>query len=513
MAQVVPEPDPPEPLCQWLDETVERTPKPSEWKADEVQGFSNCILGDPSMKYKLIVRQCYIQMHAQIMTWLQDKFSLATPPIGMFVITGTPGIGKSVFLAYMVAFLVEQGYSIVIQIGQKFWSRQSGSGKTVSHGKTEPKLLEDAKAVLLADPLGGEDTKVEHRRAGCTIVFTSLRESCYKVSFKQQQVYSQKRYMPVWSKEELVEHRAVLFSDKSEAVEQAHACLGGSVRWLAELLANWDGKADLASKAEELICKYMEHLDTFDQLYDLLKCTPIDNMEDKGRQNAMSYLLQIHTECPFQEPVQKFITSQVAENVLCKKLSVKTKQEQEQFLTKFLRTKPLGTLVGKVFQSLVLERLTGKGNERCSLQCKPLALKGQDEQTSVPNQKFEMQTHATKLKCKLTLGCVGLYCPLSETFPAADFFFATNTGSVLWLLQMTKNEDKHDCKIGKMREEFEKHFDKASLEKVSTIKWVIVAPEVIASNYKKPQTVHGEWKIGSKAVEVEQYVSSWKVSP
>eukprot|EP00434_Breviolum_minutum_P010862 symbB.v1.2.009577.t1/scaffold609.1/size185969/7 len=155
-----------------------------------------------------------------------------------------------------------------------------------------------------------------------------------------------------------------------------------------------------------------------------------------------------------------------------------------------------------VFQSLVLERLTGKGNERCSLQCKPLALKGQDEQTSVPNQKFEMQTHATKLKCKLTLGCVGLYCPLSETFPAADFFFATNTGSVLWLLQMTKNEDKHDCKIGKMREEFEKHFDKASLEKVSTIKWVIVAPEVIASNYKKPQTVHGEWKIGSKAVEV-----------
>ena len=448
------------------------------------------------------------------MTWLQDKFSLTTPPIGMFVITGTPGIGKSVFLAYMVAFLVEKDYGIVIQRRQKFWSRESGSGKTVAHGKTEPKLLEDNNAVLLADPLGSETaTEVEHRFAGCTIVFTSLRERCYKASYKQQEVHSQKRYMPVWSKEELVKHQIALFSDKSEAVEEAHACLGGSVRWLAKLLANWDGTADLVSKAEELICTYMEHLNTFDQLYDLLEYTQIDNMEEKGRQNAMSYLLQIHTECPFQKPVQKFISSQVAENVLCKKLSVKTKQEQEQFLAKFLHTKPLGTLVGKVFQSLVLERLTGKGNERCSLQCKPLALKGQDEQTSVPNQKFEMQTHATKWKCKLTLGCVGLYCPLSETFPAADFFFATNTGSVLWLLQMTKNEDKHDCKIGKMREEFEKHFDKASLEKVSTIKWVIVAPEVIASNYKKPQTVHGEWKIGSKAVEVEQYVSSWKVSP
>ena len=494
---------------------MEKTPKPSEWKADEPQEFSKHILGDGSMKKRLVVRQCYTQMRVQIMNWLNDKFKLEMP-VGMFVITGTPGIGKSVFLAYMVAFLVEQGYGIVIQIGQKFWSRQFGSGKTVAHEEQKPfQLLKNPQAVLLADPLGGEDTKVEHRRAGCTIVFTSLRESCYKTSFKQQEVHSQKRYMPVWSKEELVKHQVALFSDKSEAVE---TCMSlGSVRWLAKLLANWDGKADLASKAEELICKYMEHLNTFDQLYDLLKYTPIDNMEDKGRQNAMSYLLQIHTECPFQEPVQKFIASQVAENVLCKKLSVKNKQEQEQFLTKFLHTKPLGTLVGKVFQSLVLECLTGKGKEPCSLQCKRLALKGQDAKTaktSVPNQKFEMQTQAAaKLKCKLTLGCAVLYCPLSETFPAADFFFATDTGSILWLLQMTKNEDKHDCKIGKMQEEFEKHFDKASLEKVSTIKWVIVAPSMIASNYTKPQTVHGEWKIGTKVVNVEQYVSPWKVSP
>ena len=497
---------------------MEKTPKPSEWKADEVKKFSNNILGDGSMNDKLIVRQCYIQMRAQIMDWLEQKFNLKTP-IGMFVITGTPGIGKSVFLAYMVAFLVEKGYGIVIQRGQKFWSRQSGSGRTVAHEEQKPfQLLKNPQAVLLADPLGSETASVvEHRFVGCTIVFTSLRERCYKTSFKQQEVHSQKRYMPVWSKEELVKHQVALFSDKSEAVEKAHACLGGSVRWLAKLLANWDGKADLASKAEELICKYMEHLNTFDQLYHLLKYTPIDNMEDKGRQNAMSYLLQIHTECPFQEPVQKFIASQVAENVLCKKLSVKNKQEQEQFLTKFLHTKPLGTLVGKVFQSLVLECLTGKDKEPCSLQCKRLALKGQDAKTaktSVPNQKFEMQTQAAaKLKCKLTLGCAALYCPLSETFPAADFFFATDTGSILWLLQMTKNEDKHDCKIGKMQEEFEKHFDKASLEKVSTIKWVIVAPSMIASNYTKPQTVHGEWKIGTKVVNVEQYVSPWMVSP
>ena len=191
---------------------MEKTPKPSEWKADEVKKFSNNILGDGSMNDKLIVRQCYIQMRAQIMDWLEQKFNLKTP-IGMFVIAGTPGIGKSVFLAYMVAFLVEKGYGIVIQRGQKFWSRQSGSGRTVAHEEQKPfQLLNNPQVVLLADPLGSETASVvEHRFVGCTIVFTSLRERSYNKTWKQQSPYSERRYMPIWSREELVRHREVLF--------------------------------------------------------------------------------------------------------------------------------------------------------------------------------------------------------------------------------------------------------------------------------------------------------------
>ena len=154
---------------------MEKTPKPSEWKADEVPEFSKHILGDGSMKKRLVVRQCYTQMRVQIMNWLNDKFKLEMP-VGMFVITGTPGIGKSVFLAYMVAFLVENRYGVVIQRGQKFWSRQFGSGKTVAHEEQKPfQLLNNPQVVLLADPLGSETASVvEHRFVGCTIVFTSL---------------------------------------------------------------------------------------------------------------------------------------------------------------------------------------------------------------------------------------------------------------------------------------------------------------------------------------------------
>ena len=453
------------------------------------------------------------------MTWLQDKFSLATPPIGMFVITGTPGIGKSVFLAYMVAFLVEQGYGIVIQIGQKFWSRQSGSGKTVAHGKTEPELLGDAKAVLLADPLGGKDNQIEHRRAGCTIVFTSLRESCYKVSYKQQSPYSERRYMPIWSKEELVKHRKVLFPTYEEKdVINAHALLGGSVRWLADLVKKQERTSDQSEAAQALIDEYLS-IKSFEDLNVLLehfeKPQGAEDRADRA-ESKMSYLLQIHADplqnVPFEEPTVRLIDSKVAVQVICGKLNLKTEEEQKKFLTQYLGAKPLGSLVGQVFQSFVLECLAGKGKQKYLLCGKCL---GSEEtfKVEVPNQRKELQTEAAGAN-KEFLAAAQLYHPLADNFPAADFFFLTVVSEeyTLWLLQTTK-ADKHGCHIGAMQKRFEKSFTDASLKKISTIKWVIVAPSEIASNYTKPQTVHGEWKIGTKVVKVEQYVSPWKVSP
>ena len=451
------------------------------------------------------------------MNWLNDKFKLEMP-VGMFVITGTPGIGKSVFLAYMVAFLVEQGYGIVIQIGQKFWSRQSGSGKTVAHEEQKPKLLKNPQVVLLADPRGGKDNEIEQRRAGCTIVFTSLRESCYKVPFKQQSNYSERRYMPIWSSEELVKHRKVLFPTYEEKdVINAHALLGGSVRWLADLVKEQRQIPDQSQSkaAQELIDQYVS-IKSFDDLTLLLK--HFENPQDaEDRANSkMSYLLQIHADTPqpmpFKKPTVRLIDSKVAVQVICEKLNLKTEEEQKKFLTQYLGAKPLGSLVGQVFQSFVLECLTGKGKKKYDLHGSFLGSK-ETFKVAVPNQRKELQTEAAGAN-KEFLAAAQLYHPLADNFPAADFFFLTVVSEeyTLWLLQTTK-ADKHDCKIGKMREVFEKHFDKASLEKVSTIKWVIVAPEVSASNYKKPQAVHGEWKIGTKVVNVEQYVSSWKVSP
>ena len=482
-----------------------------------MQGFSNNILGDETMQDKLIVRQCYTEMRAQIMNWLNAKFKPRKPRTGMFVITGTPGIGKSVFLAYMVAFLVEQGYSIVIQRGQKFWSRQSGSGKTVADGKTEPKLLEDAKAVLLADPLGSETASVvEHRFAGCTIVFTSLRERCYNKTWKQQSPYSERRYMPIWSREELVRHRKVLFPTYEEKdVRNAHALLGGSVRWLADLVKKQARVSDQSEAAQELIDQYLS-IESFEDLNLLLRhFENPQNAEDRAN-SKMSYLLQIHAEqsqlVPFEKPTVRLIDSKVAVQMICEKLNLKTEEKQKEFVAQYLGAKPLGSLVGQVFQSFVLECLTGKGKKK-HLLCGKCLGSAETFKVEVPNQRKELQTEAAG-ENKEPLAAAQLYHPLADNFPAADFFFLSVVSEeyTLWLLQTTK-ADKHGCHIGAMQKRFEKSFTDASLKKISTIKWVIVAPSEIASNYTKPQTVHGEWKIGTKVVKVEQYVSPWKVSP
>ena len=468
------------------------------------------------MKYKLIVRQCYIQMHAQIMTWLHDKFSLPTPPIGMFVITGTPGIGKSVFLAYMVAFLVEQGYGIVIQIGQKFWSRQSGSGETVAHEEQKPKLFKNPQVVLLADPRGGKDNEIEQRRAGCTIVFTSLRESCYKVPFKQQSNYSERRYMPIWSSEELVKHRKVLFPTYEEKdVINAHALLGGSVRWLADLVKKQARVSDQSEAAQELIDQYLS-IESFEDLNLLLRhFENPQNAEDRAN-SKMSYLLQIHAEqsqlVPFEKPTVRLIDSKVAVQVICEKLNLKTEEKQKEFVAQYLGAKPLGSLVGQVFQSFVLECLTGKGKKK-HLLCGKCLGSAETFKVEVPNQRKELQTEAAR-ENKEPLAAAQLYHPLADNFPAADFFFLSVVPEeyTLWLLQTTK-ADKHGCHIGAMQKRFEKSFTDTSLKKISTIKWVIVAPEEVASKYSTVQEVVGKWKTGSKVVNVEQCVSPWKVSP
>ena len=158
-------------------------------------------------------------------------------------------------------------------------------------------------------------------------------------------------------------------------------------------------------------------------------------------------------------------------------------------MKKFLESKPLGQLVGDIFEVMVLNRLTGKGQPRYKLTCRPLA-GGADFPQQVPNAQAQVPlASASKDKKIRNMYADQLYCPHSDNFAATDFFFVTSNEDkslTLWLLQTTK-DSQHDCKIKKMKGDMAGSFSEDAIKQISDIRWVVVAPAPIAASYKAPQ--------------------------
>ena len=126
------------------------------------------------------------------------------------------------------------------------------------------------------------------RMAGCTLVFTSPSKQSYDTPYKQQRNHSTIRYMPVWSVDEVLTHRTKLFPNSSEdQIRLGHSLLGGSLRWLGQLL---NSKGDLDVAARDMVQQSM-HNCTYDNLSAAASSVPSDM---QGGQSHMSLLLQIH---------------------------------------------------------------------------------------------------------------------------------------------------------------------------------------------------------------------------
>ena len=126
------------------------------WTETSVYSFKTDILGDGYMHKDLVLRTCYVQIRAILTGCLKEKFELETPP-GLFVITGTPGIGKSVLLGYITVYLANE-YDLVSRRNYTWYSRQAGPNQKILKHKEEPQMLQKSSTVLLIDPVGGQAT-------------------------------------------------------------------------------------------------------------------------------------------------------------------------------------------------------------------------------------------------------------------------------------------------------------------------------------------------------------------
>mmetsp|Transcript_79510 Transcript_79510/g.257512 ORF Transcript_79510/g.257512 Transcript_79510/m.257512 type:complete len:614 (-) Transcript_79510:473-2314(-) len=495
--------------CKWLHEAVEQLSvvaggfAPPPWLADDAVEFEHNILGVRTMGKNLVVRKCYAELYDKICrVWLHHGVELRL--VGVCVVTGTPGIGKSVFMAYMAARLAKEGCSIVMQRGHNWMSRKEGEG-AVNHEKEEPvALLEDPFFVLLADPMGGENRlAVECRNAGCTIVFTSPHRKNYDTAWKQAGPNQARYFLPLWSEDELIKHREVVLAGRDEEwVKKGHAWLGGSVRRLQQLSAE---RGDSEEVAKQMIQTSMGRT-TYAILIDGCRVDPAD-VDGLVPESTLSEVLQLHT-VDYKDVTMKLLDSDLAITVIKNTLVRQTQSGRAAFLNAAMNDKPLGTLVGRLFQDEVLDKLTAKGEVSRTLEARPLSIADGPLAVKVPNEKFEVQTVAARASPKaLTKGI--LYCPLSDVFPAADLFFVLpNEGDkfTAMLLQTTKNT-RHDCKIGAMINQLKNHFNNVAL--IDAWHWIVVAPVTVASEYVADQKVVG--KPGDAVVK--QFVVAWPLEP
>ena len=464
--------------------------------------FKNFILDVTDMGSKLVVRDCYIKMKEEIATWLKET---AEAPTGLFVVIGTPGTGKSVFLALVAAnFAEENKRPIVIQRGKEWWSRPVG-GKVTFHGESKPlQLLKQPETLLLADPIGGENKAVaEYRARGCTIVFTSPSHTSYHSAWSQLQVHSTKRFMPIWKAAEVWKHAAALFegAELDQAnVQDAYAKVGGCVRWLQRVLVKKQEATQVV--AEYITCRNVHRLST---VVNQAVSTP-DNMVDSN-DSRMSYMFHIDSAADFSRKNMKmtFVDSKAAVDALTQKLKLHEQAQRLEFINTFMADGFMGSLVGKFFEKHVKHKLTADGEVQ--LRYMPIGRKSAKENNVMIPSNFEELKTLDKVVAKTGLIPDKLYNPLSEVFAAADLFFVTGSSSLtLWLLQITKAET-HDCNIGALHATMTKYF--SDLGKIQCIKWIVVAPACInLSAYKGAlQDVHGTWTHGKKKLDVEQHVS------
>ena len=492
--------------------------KPKEWTKDQLKTFKQDILGLKDMKKKMVIRECYTQLQDRIMTWLNGIFN---PPLeegqervtpgGLLIVTGTPGIGKSVFLAYMAVILIAEHYDIVIQRGEMWWSCIKAKAK--AYGKTNPlQLLEHSTTVLLFDPLAGGKVELDARARGCSIVFTSPHGGSYKVAYKQELEEPTVLFMPIWSKPEVLAHKAVLFlhsldniaeETANKMVAEAYGLLGGSVRWLVKLLK---AGSDLSQTACKMIQKCIENC-TYEDLRKAVLREP-RNVQGEGKQSQLSLLLQIKSKTPYDTGEVMLIESPVAHESIREKLDLQGREARQQFINACLEYKELGSFVGNLFQGDVLAGLTS-GIVR-TLTFRSLKTKETDK-VDVPTASMNLMLieNLPKDFQRYSLRTDVLYVPESKNFPASDFFFAQkqDDGLAVWLLQTTKGK-KHEFKLESMHQKFQRYFAESDLKKVLAIKWIIVTPnQATAAAYSAEMMPQGQWKQNEKVVVPEQYVS------
>lgn len=185
----------------------------------------------PQLRDSLYIRRSY----RRLFNLLWTSCSNAAHPLG-FVVTGTPGIGKSAFALYLIQQLGSKQQIVFYEYQEwRSWRRIkfdfSGPkvvAKSMMASLHDDDLHADAAWLIVEGPPAA---KLEFGGLTKTVVLSSPDHSNFR-SFTKGRYCREPLYMPTWSLAELQACRQRLYRDvAADTVAERYSWLGGTISW------------------------------------------------------------------------------------------------------------------------------------------------------------------------------------------------------------------------------------------------------------------------------------------
>ena len=364
----------------------------------------------------IYIRQSYIDLFAMILNLEKEELHCGKK-LHRMAITGNPGIGKSVFLFYVLWRL-----SLICTTETVILRREKDEGRILVFQRNDcwitknPDLidqyLDDKCTWYLTDTLSkppGEIVKA------VTIVVSSPATKHYS-EFLKHSATDILRFLPVWSLEEL--HASCsLFSTMEDQVTERHTLIGGLVRFVLE-----KKEQDL----RKLINEAMNKTD-FGKLKNI-------NMQEKDKVDEFSHrVIHFIIDSETFEKCGLQFSSEFVLNEALTRLQLTTIQKQTEFLLRTENVGVLGSYRGHVFEAIAHTKISQGGKFRI----RPLD-GGNEEVLQLP--KMDQRLFKEFYDCRK-----GVYWkPVSKSYACIDSLILDQA-----VFQMTVSES-HPIKMQRM---------------------------------------------------------------
>ena len=360
----------------------------------------------------LYIRESYKTMFQIMETKIESG-------IHRFAITGTPGIGKSMFLFYLMWLLskMESVNAVILRRskdgGEIFVFKKDCCFSTFQYSDVV-KCLHDKSTWYLTDALSPPPAEV----SAVTIVVASPSKHLYNAFLKYAPAI-RLNYLPIWTLEELYQCATDLFPGTGKcSIQERYDLIGGVPRFVLESPQNLEGL--IATGVGKLVIE---------------KCNQIADGSLQREDEVSHLVIHFGVEQDLETYSLQFASLYVAEKAY-DRFNVHSRQNLVQFLADSENQSALASLRGQLFESHAHRQLYSGG----TFDVRPLK-SDSSAKTDLTLSKLDVKRFKNIAECSES---EKYYIPISKRFSCIDSVIR-NIG----FFQMTVSE-RHPINMNEM---------------------------------------------------------------